>query len=70
MTLTRETLQTLTARQQPEQGKYAPVGAPAPSPSSDSSERKTWLIALGTAAVVGFWLTAGAVTGLIVRNEL
>lgn len=65
MTLTRDTLQTLTARPQP---KYSPIGALAETP--ETYERKTWLIALGTAAVVGFWLTAGALAGLIVRNEL
>ena len=73
---TRATLHSLSARHQ-----YAPLGATAAATTTiktaadfesetTSANRKRWLIALATAAVVGLFVTTGTLIGGLVKSEL
>ena len=70
---TRATLHSLSARHQ-----YATLGATTTitkttadfESETSSANRKRWLIALATAAVVGLFVTTGTLIGVLVKSEL
>ena len=67
--LTRSTLHSLSAKQH-QRTEYAHVGASSLDFDQSPVNQKHWLIALATTAVVGFFITGGALIGVLVRSEL